>query len=366
MGRIIGILGGGQLAQMLCESGEKSGHKTIVLDPSGDACGGKVADEFYREKYTEREILKKIAERASVITYEFENIPRETVEIIENFGGRVPQSYRPLYLSQHRIREKKAVEKLNIPLGKYQGVRTYLDLQRAIESVGYPGILKSATGGYDGKGQWVIENEEDFRALDFQEGEYIYEEKIDLEREVSILVGRSLNGQMVMFPVAENIHRDGILRKTIVPAHISKDEERELKNYGLKIMEGLNFYGILCMEFFIGKDGRILFNEMAPRPHNSHHYTLDSCQYSQFDLLIKAILGEELEEPKLYFPVIMLNILGEDRKKIENKNFPENWKIKLYGKTPWKPGRKMGHINIIGETLEEIEEEINKFWREDE
>lgn len=359
MKEYIGILGGGQLAKMLCESAKKIGYKTIVLDCDKDACGGKVATKHYADNYLDEKILKKICDESEVITYEFENIPVETIEYIEK-NGNIPQGKRPIYISKNRIREKNKIKKLGIKTAEFVEVENKSNLIKGIEKLGCPLILKTCEEGYDGKGQWKINSIEDIDLIQLEEKKYILEKKIDFQKEVSCMVIRGVNGEIVTFPIGENIHKNGILNMTIVPARIDKELEEEIKYISKKIMEELNFYGPLGIEFFI-KDKEIYFNEMAPRPHNSVHYTMDACNESQFDLHLKSLLGKSLEEPKLLKKVVMLNILGEDKEKVEKIKIEESIKVYLYGKSIWKIGRKMGHINFLGDNLEELIEKAKSF-----
>ncbi|MGX6591659.1 5-(carboxyamino)imidazole ribonucleotide synthase [Cetobacterium ceti] len=363
MEKYVGILGGGQLALMLCESGKKLNYKTLVLDPDINGCSKNSANIYLNTDYENEVALEYLGERASVITYEFENVPRNTIGILEKYRANVPQGYRPLYISQNRLREKNAVKELGIKVPQFKSITSKEELLKGMREIKGPWILKSLTGGYDGKGQKIIETEMDGNTLEIN-GEFILEEKIALKKEISLMIIRGVNGDIVTFPIGENLHRNGILYKSIVPGRVSEGIKREVLTMGRKIIEELNFYGPLGIEFFIDENDEIYFNEMAPRPHNTIHYSIDACDYSQFDLILKGLMGENIENPKLLSPVVMINILGEDKERYLKLKDKENWKIKLYGKTPWKNGRKMGHINILGNSVEEIEEEIKKYWEE--
>ncbi|MGL5702940.1 MAG: ATP-grasp domain-containing protein, partial [Cetobacterium sp.] len=230
----------------------------------------------------------------------------------------------------------------------------------AFIKIGAPCILKTCSGGYDGKGQWKIVKEDDFNNVEWKNIEYILEKMIDFEIEVSCLVVRGVNGDVVTFPIGENIHKNGILNKTIVPARISENIQKEIQNLSKQIVEGLDIYGPLGIEYFI-KGEEVYFNEMAPRPHNSAHYTMDACNYSQFDVHLLGVLGEKLPEIKLLMPVVMLNIMGEDREKVDKILLDTETKLHIYGKTEWKQDRKMGHINYCGENIEKLIEKANSF-----
>ncbi|MHA4989507.1 5-(carboxyamino)imidazole ribonucleotide synthase [Cetobacterium somerae] len=352
--RRIGILGGGQLAKMLCDSGKKLNCETIILDPNTDSCGRFSADEHIEAEYNNKESLKKLCEITDVITYEFENVPSEIIDYLKENNGNIPQGERPLYLSQHRVREKEAVKQIEVKTAKFKGVKNLEELKKAIDEIGYPSILKTCSGGYDGKGQWKLLEEKDLKSINWNEHiEYILEEMIKFDKEVSCLVVRGINGDIVNFPIGENIHKNGILNKTIVPARVAKDILEKVEKTSQEIIKKLNIYGPLGIEFFI-KGNEIYFNEMAPRPHNSAHYTMDACNYSQFDIHLMGILGEKLPEIKLLTKVVMLNIMGEDQEKVKKIKKEHNMNVHIYGKSEWKKDRKMGHINYCGENLEEL------------
>lgn len=352
--RRVGILGGGQLAKMLCDSGKKLNCRTIILDPNPDSCGRFSADEHIEAEYNNKESLKKLCEDTDVITYEFENVPSEIIDYLKHNNGNIPQGKKPLYLSQHRVREKEAVKQIGVKTANFKSVRTLEELERAIVEIGYPSILKTCSGGYDGKGQWKLLEEKDLKSINWNENaEYILEEMIRFDKEVSCLVVRGINRDIVCFPIGENIHKNGILNKTIVPARVSKDILEKVEKTSQEIIKKLNIYGPLGIEFFI-KENEIYFNEMAPRPHNSAHYTMDACNYSQFDIHLMGILGEKLPKVKLLTKVVMLNIMGEDQEKVKKIKKEHNTNVHIYGKSEWKKDRKMGHINYCGENLEEL------------
>ena len=355
-GNWIAVLGGGQLGKMLCESAEKQGYKTMVLEPSKNACAGLVTDLHLAKPYDDRESLLYIAKNSSVVTYEFENVPSEAIDILEENGGYIPQGRRPLYISQHRFREKSSINELGIKTAEFRKVTDRETFEEALKDIGYPSILKTSMGGYDGKGQWVLRNREDFEkaANELEVREYILEKMVDFECELSCIAVKSTDGSVGVFPVVENIHKNGILHITIAPARIDEDVQERVKEITKKVIEGLDFVGPLAIEYFYGKDGEIYVNEMAPRPHNSAHYTMDGCDKSQFDLQIEGICGKHLEDPKLIKKSVMLNILGQDVERIESAELKENEKLYMYGKGEAKVDRKMGHLNLTGEDLEAL------------
>lgn len=353
MAKRIGILGGGQLAKMLCDSANKNGYESMILDPNEDSCSKYSATEHLMKSYDDKDALKVLCDYSDVITYEFENVPSDAIDFIQEQQANIPQGKQPLYISQHRIREKTTVLALGIQTASFLEVTNKETLIKAIEQLKFPCILKTCSGGYDGKGQWKIETQKELQQVDIKTGDYILEKMIDFDKEVSCLVVRSINKDVVCFPIGENIHKNGILSMTIVPARIDTCLEQRIQEITKKIITSLEFVGSLGIEFFIKGDD-IYFNEMAPRPHNSAHYTLDACDYSQFDLHIRSILGEALPIPQLLSPVVMLNILGQDKEKIETLVNNKMMKVHLYKKIEWKQGRKMGHINYLGEDLEKL------------
>lgn len=361
--KTIGILGGGQLGKMLCKSAEKMDYTTIILDPNPDSCGFLDSTEKIISEYNDEQALIKLCEQSDIITYEFENVPAESIDFIIKNGGYIPQGKQTLYLSQHRVLEKDSVKKLGIKTVKYIKIENKDDLKNAIKIVGYPAILKTCTGGYDGKGQWKLQNDSDMKNLILDDRDYILEEMIKFDKEVSCLVVRGVNKHVKSFPIGENIHKNGILNRTIVPARISKNLELKIKLISEKIIEDLNIYGPLGIEYFI-KGDEVYFNEMAPRPHNSAHYTMDGCNYSQFDLHLMSILNMSFPEIKLLKPTVMLNIMGEDKEKLINLKNDSEMTIHLYDKNDWRIGRKMGHINYCGDDLEKLIQKVDGFWEE--
>lgn len=362
--KTIGILGGGQLAKMLCESGKNMGYGTIVLDPSEDACSRLSADIHLCGEYTDEKLLKSLAEKSDVITYEFENVPSEAIDKLIEYGGNIPQGKRPLFISQHRIREKNSIGQLGIQTADYMEIESPQDLKDKISTFGYPAILKTCTGGYDGKGQWKLQEERDLNGLNLGSGEFILEKMIDFQCEVSCIAVRSVTKEVVTIPVGENIHKNGILHLTIVPPRVERNILERVERTAKEIIEGLDFVGPLAIEFFVGKDGEIYVNEIAPRPHNSGHYSMDGCNLSQFDLHIRSLMGEKMEKVKLNTPTVMLNILGEDREFLERYSCDSQTKVHIYGKRDWKKGRKMGHINFMGKDIDSLLEKVNLFYLE--
>lgn len=350
MSKSIGIFGGGQLGKFLCESLKKRDLKSVVYDTNEDICSKENATKVFIGDFLNEELLEKFSEEIDIGTYEFENIPCKAFEKVKE-KIKFPQGAEILYLSQNRLREKNKAKEIGIKVPKFIKVNNEKILKDQIKDFGLPCILKTTSGGYDGKGQWVIDEEKNIpKELDLNI-EYILEEKIKFEKELSCMVMRNIQGEIITFPLAENIHKNGILKISIMPAQVDNKIMNLGKELAVKMAKKLELIGPLAIEFFL-KDGELYFNEMAPRPHNSFHSTLDAFEESQFDLHIKSILGEKLIEPKLLKPVVMLNILGEDREKVINKTSDEFKKIYIYEKKEWKKARKMGHINFYGKDID--------------
>ncbi|MCF6094492.1 5-(carboxyamino)imidazole ribonucleotide synthase [Microaerobacter geothermalis] len=372
-GSTIGILGGGQLGRMMALEGRRMGYQFITLDPTENSPCGQVADYQFVASYDDVEQAKEMASRCDVITYEFENVSSLVAEALGKHSF-VPQGSRLLFFTQHRIREKEALMELKVPVAPFHVIRSRQDLFDGLKAIGTPSILKTATGGYDGKGQIVLKKPEDaesaFQLLVQHDRELILEQFVPFEKEISVIVARRQSGEMEFFPVAENIHRNNILHQSLVPARIGQRVESEAREIGKRIAEGLQVVGLIAVEMFLTGDGRIYVNELAPRPHNSGHYTYDACVTSQFEQHLRAICNLPLGSTQLLSPVVMVNILGEHVNQVVEKiaEFPPNIKIHLYGKKGAKPKRKMGHLNVLAETTEVALQIIDqlKIWKKTE
>ncbi len=350
----IGIVGGGQLGLMIAEAAVKMGHSCIALDPAKDAPAFVVCERGIVAAYDDVKALRELCEASDVVTYEFENIPAEVLEpLCAEYN--IKQGCAPLLDSQDRLREKDNARNNGLTPPKYAAVDDMESLERAIEEVGLPAVLKSRRMGYDGRGQAVLRTAEDVAAAaDLLRVPCILEEFITFDYEVSTVVVRSEEGATI-FPVGQNIHKRGVLDLSIVPAPKLSDELREhIEQQSVKFMEGCGYYGILAIEYFVRGD-EVLFNEMAPRPHNSGHYTIEGCTESQFSELVRFLTCEPLKGAQLVSKhVLMKNILGEDyaealRLEAEYKlgENPEAH-VHIYGKSECKPGRKMAHITFVG------------------
>ncbi|WEV61304.1 5-(carboxyamino)imidazole ribonucleotide synthase [Streptococcaceae bacterium ESL0729] len=357
----IGIIGGGQLGQMMIFSAKEMGYQTIVLDPDETCPAGQVADEQIVASYDDFTGLKDLAKKSDLLTYEFENV---SVEALEKLGQDInlPQGVNLLAKTQDRLAEKDFLESCQIKIAPYRRIETEADLRKALNDLGYPSVLKTSRGGYDGKGQLVLREKEDFEEAKslLKLGTCVLEAWIPFEREISVIVAG--NGyDYKTFPVAENIHVNNILHESLVPARISGQLEDNAKKMALIIANKLKLRGVLAIEMFVGRKGELYVNELAPRPHNSGHYTIEACDFSQFDAHIRGVLGLPLADIKLLSRAIMINVLGEKLSaSYELMKEKDDWHFHYYGKKEAKVGRKMGHITILTDDLSTSMDEIDR------
>ncbi|MHC0039441.1 5-(carboxyamino)imidazole ribonucleotide synthase [Pseudoneobacillus sp. C159] len=361
-GSTIGIIGGGQLGRMMALAAKAQGFRIAVLEPSADSPCGQVADYEIIGAYNDRKAISRLAEVSDVITYEFENIDAGTLEWICE-QAYVPQGPKLLAVTQDRIKEKAAIRRAGVEVATYEVIETLEDLVWKIKRIGFPAVIKTSRGGYDGKGQLVIRGTNDLAAGEplLAHGPCVLEQWIPFEKEISVIVTRKLDGETAFFPVAENIHVENILHQTIVPARISDEVQAEAIMKAKQIADSLGLVGTLAVEMFVTDQGEIYINELAPRPHNSGHYTIEACETSQFEQHIRAICNWPLASTKLLKPAVMVNLLGEhlDGLMSELPNSVD-WKIHLYGKKEPKTKRKMGHITLLRNTTTEALNEIQK------
>ncbi|MBW7474865.1 5-(carboxyamino)imidazole ribonucleotide synthase [Paenibacillus oenotherae] len=357
-GATVGILGGGQLGRMIANAGSALGYRFIALDPTPDAPCGQVAEQIIAG-YDDREAARELADRADVITYEFENVDAGVAAMLME-QSYVPQGSELLYTTQHRLREKRAIEAAGVRVAPYSEVASKDELRAAVAKFGVPCVLKTATGGYDGKGQWVIRSEseidEAFDTLDRAQTQLVLEKFIRFDKELSVIAARSPQGEIRTFPAAENIHVDNILHLSIVPARVEDRIQREAERLAARIAEGLGVVGLIAVELFLTADGELFVNELAPRPHNSGHYTMEACRTSQFEQHVRAVCGLPLGDTSLLTPVVMVNVLGEHMEPLLERMAAVDEtaerlgvapKVHLYGKHEAKHKRKMGHVNVL-------------------
>ena len=353
--KTVGIIGGGQLGLMIAEQARELGVRTISLDPAPDAPAFRVCDDHIVAAYDDAAALEELCCRSDAVTYEFENVPGEIlIPLCEKYN--IPQGYKPLYDSQDRLREKTNARDHGLRTPGFAAVDDEASLRAAVKELGLPAVLKPRTLGYDGHGQLVLKTEADIeRALPLLAVPCILEEFVRFDFEASIVMVADAE-RVVSFPVGRNIHRDGILDLCIVPAETDPQVLERMKAESERFMRDCGYRGILAIEYFI-RGGEIYFNEMAPRPHNSGHYTIEGSTTNQFRELVRYLVGEPLQEPRLVAPTAMKNILGQDleaAEKVAAENLPGVY-VHLYGKTECRPKRKMGHITFVGMTAGEYE-----------
>ncbi len=361
-GQTIGIIGGGQLGRMMALAAKAQGYRIAVLDPTEDSPCGQVADYKIVDAYNSMAGIQQLAQISDVITYEFENIDAEGLDWLQT-NAYVPQGSSVLEITQDRISEKQAIQQAGVKVAPFEVIENAEDLEAALTTLGYPAVLKTARGGYDGKGQYVIRtiNEVKEAAKLLTSGRCVLEKWIPFEKEISVIVTRGTNGESAVFPVSENIHIHNILHESIVPARISDNaKENAIEKAGI-IAEHLQLVGTLAVEMFLCSNDDIYINELAPRPHNSGHYTIEACETSQFEQHIRAICGVPLGSTKLLRRAVMVNILGEHQAPIIDK-LPElqDWKVHLYGKQEPKEKRKMGHATLLRSSVEIALDEIDR------
>ncbi len=360
----IGIVGGGQLGLMISQEVHRLGAFSFILDPSKEAPAFKDADYKLIANFDDLKSLRALAEKTDVLSYEFENIP---AEILQELNGdyQIPQGIQPLLVSQDRLREKDKARQNGLKTTEYIAIapKDTEGLKRAIEQLGYPSILKTRTLGYDGRGQVVLRSAKELaQAEELLTVPCLLEKFLHFDYECSIILIRS-EDTCIHFPIAQNIHKDGILDLSVVPCpHLSKELEQRIIKDCQHFMTSCGFYGILAIELFV-KGNDYYFNEMAPRPHNSGHYTMDGCTTNQFRELSRFLLGEKLVSPQLIAPTIMKNILGEDLDNVKALEDMESVSIHLYGKTESRPKRKMGHINFTNTSLSDYQEHYSKYFK---
>ena len=357
-GATLGMLGGGQLGRMFTTAAQTMGYKVIVLDPDTNSPAGMIANQHICAKYDDESALAKLAEACDAITTEFENIPAATLAFLEAKTVVHPSS-AALAKTQNRITEKEFISSLGIAVAPFVAIRNESDFNNVEGKITFPAILKLANFGYDGKGQVTCHNLDDVKQAfaDLNQAECVLEQRINLEREVSTVLARSQLGDITNFPIAENVHVNGILHSTTVPSVINQVQTQTVMEMADKIAEALDYVGTMAVEFFISKEGDILANEIAPRPHNSGHFTLDACETSQFEQQVRMLCNLPSGNCELTSPVVMINLLGDvwgqtEPHWFELLSIPNN-KLHLYGKLEARAGRKMGHFNTLATSTEQ-------------
>ncbi|MEZ5650033.1 MAG: 5-(carboxyamino)imidazole ribonucleotide synthase [Burkholderiaceae bacterium] len=362
-GSWLGLLGGGQLGRMFCMAAQSMGFKVCVLDPADDGPAASVADRHIRGEYLDQGALRQLAQLCSACTTEFENVPATSLAFLREHCIVSP-SPEVVSIAQDRGREKAFALECGLPTAPYAPIGSRTDIAELDDAL-FPGILKVARLGYDGKGQADVIDKHSLTEAFMQFGGVpcVLEKRLRLERELSVVVARAFDGETAAYPVAENVHRQGILARSSVPARIDPALALHATEATVRIAHTLEYVGVLCVEFFVLEDGSLLFNEMAPRPHNSGHYTIDACLTSQFEQQARVLAGWPLGGVIQHAPAVMLNLLGDLWYDALGEGPSEpNWtrivrharaKLHLYGKSESRPGRKMGHVTVLGDSLEQ-------------
>jgi 5-(carboxyamino)imidazole ribonucleotide synthase len=356
-GAAVGVLGGGQLGRMFTLRARAMGYRVVVLDPDPHSPAGSVADAHIRASYDDERGLKELADRCAAVTTEFENVPALALEQLSRLS-LVRPPVDAVATAQDRIAEKTFFRSRGFGTAEFRPVRNRAELLVAVREVPLPALLKTSRLGYDGKGQALVADEQDaIRAFEqFGRVACILEQQVALERELSIILARGSDGDIAVFPVAENRHRDGILETSVVPARIDGRLATQARELAGAAAEALNYVGVLALELFVTAEQQLLVNEMAPRPHNSGHYTLDACSVDQFEQQLRTLCGLPLGRPWLLSPVAMINLLGDlwsgGEPRWERALRHPGVRLHLYGKSDARPGRKMGHLNCLASDVD--------------
>jgi 5-(carboxyamino)imidazole ribonucleotide synthase len=349
-GHVIGIIGGGQLGRMTALAAAQLGYVCHIFCPEKDAPALDVVSRKTIASYEDHKALTEFAKQIDLVTFEFENIPVTSIQLLEQHGLVRPSS-KILEISQNRILEKTFLNDLSIQTAPWYGVQSLSDLKNALQKCGLPSVLKTAKMGYDGKGQVKITDSEPKSLAkiwkNMKSDLAILESWIPYTCEVSCLIARDINGHSDCYDIAENEHKNHILYRTIVPARIDPLLTAKIRGIATKIAEALHLVGLLAIEFFITHEGKILVNEIAPRPHNSGHWTLDACSINQFEQFIRAVCGLPLGKTERHSDAEMLNLIGDDVEKWPDYLKDSHCNLHLYGKNESRPGRKMGHVTWL-------------------
>jgi len=360
----IGIIGGGQLGKMMILEAKKMGFYITVLDPAENCPCHSISNEHIVADFDDRNAIKLLASKSDVVTYEFEHIDYLELIRLENEGKKVYPTAESLKIIQNKLTQKKAMAENLIPVADFIDIKSEREIYAAGRTFGYPFILKTCTGGYDGKGNAFVENSKAipaaFKLLGNGKIPLMAEKLVNFVMEISVLACRAIDGSIVVYPVGDNRHIDNILHETVVPASISNKTADNAMIIAKKVMEVFDGIGMFCVEMFVTENGDVIVNEVAPRPHNSGHYSIEGCVTSQFENHIRAITGLPLGTTKLIHPTVMINLLAEKNAYgeaivigAEDALKTDGVKLHIYGKKTVSPRRKMGHITASANTLEE-------------
>jgi len=359
-GTTLGVMGGGQLGRMFVHAAQAMGFRCAVLDPDPESPAGLVAEEHVRTDYLDADGLQQLARLADAVTTEFENVPAVALATLAVHRPVAPAA-QAVAVCQDRAREKAQFVACGVPCAPHAAIETAEQLDAVTDDL-LPGILKTAQLGYDGKGQVRVDSRAALAAAwdHLKHAPCVLEKRLALASELSVIVARSATGEVVHFPVQQNLHRDGILAVTTAPApDVPPALAQQAVDAARRIASALDYVGVLCVEFFVLADGTLVANEMAPRPHNSGHHTIDACDVSQFELQVRAMAGLPLVQPRLHSPAVMLNLLGDLWFDAHDQPREPDWAavlaepgvhLHLYGKTQARHGRKMGHLTVTAAT----------------
>ena len=364
-GATLGVLGGGQLGAMFTRAALQLGYQVAVWDPDPDAPAHRLANRSFPAAFTDSSFYREFSQLVSAVTFEWENVPASLCDQLSQICPVRP-SGSVLRVIQDRIDQKQFLQAQGLPVPSFSVVTDPAQLAGVVQAFGCAVICKTATAGYDGKGQWTIRQPADIAAVEVAlramvpvGARWIVESLVDYARELSVLVVRSAKGEHRLYPVVENRHEAGILRVTVAPALVSPEVVTQAKELALHAVEALGGIGVFCVELFQLHGDRLLINEIAPRPHNSGHYTLDACTVSQFEQQVRALCGLPLGEVRLLCPAAMVNLIGHDVEKITSADGCKalltipGAELHLYGKRTVRPGRKMGHVTFLAESADE-------------
>lgn len=357
-GSTIGILGSGQLGRMLAQSARRMGYRVHTLSPGRDTPTGQIADREIVAEYDDLDAIATFARGVDVVTFEFENVAYSAAESAARHAPVRPRG-EVLHVTQNRLREKRALVAAGLPTAPFEAVNDLAELEQALDRVGRPAILKTAGFGYDGKGQARLDYDtvpaEAWAAIGA--GPAVLEGFVDFQAEFSVVAARSVHGQMVDYGVIENRHANHILDVSIADMPLEPPQQKRAREIARTVLESLDVVGVLCVEFFLARDGSLIVNELAPRPHNSGHLTIEGCLSSQFDQQLRAVCGLPLGDTQRLFPVAMANLLGNGW-----QQHTPDWasalrdprvNLHLYGKAMPAPGRKMGHLTVRGDSRDD-------------
>ena len=371
-GSTLGMLGGGQLGRLFAMSARSLGYKVIVVEPDPTSPAGQVADEHIIAAYDDENALEQLGKACDVITTEFENIPADVLRKLSKNCLVFPPA-DALEIAQDRIVEKEFILSCGLLPVPYGVITTKSDIAKAVKEITFPAILKTARFGYDGKGQQTINSADEVEAafMATNQVDCVLEQRIDLACEISVILGRNESGESHCHPVAENVHQDGILYQTLVPARVADNIANAAQAAAIRMADKLGYVGVMAVEFFVTKKGELLVNEMAPRTHNSGHYTVDACVTSQFEQQVRMVCDLPFGDTKLLSPVVMTNLLG-DVWGGEDKSKQPHWeailqspasKLHLYGKLEARVGRKMGHYCTLSDKLDDAQVEADTIFK---